>query len=343
VKTVARDLRAFTAPVCATLFGASLLYLAYDILFGRNLLSYNLLLFGHEAFERSVDYDNAHFGLGRGFSEMLGFVMGFLPFFLADRLRGAPKAWLWALWVVVALLVFNETGSGRQYLLVAIAAFAAGRSSSLRRMVWTGCVLLASFAFVSFARGDFDHSDLGNPLFDGMAFPYINLALMLNTECGTGTWYGYAGEFFKKFLPAFIFPKSIFSFNVEMSLCIYPFMGNAVNSVSIFTYLGEFYYYRPPIVTALLAGVLIGLLTRLVDRWLVEANLMATRIFTGIMCVGMLRSRTQDLLSFLLSLAIFLLLVRPLLAGSNRAVRAGKSEQTGSGFGTAVSAPQPAP
>lgn len=312
-KAETESLAVLNGQACALILGATLLYLLYDNLFGRHYLSYNLLLFGHQSFDQYLDYANAHSTEGRGAFALLAFVMGFFPFFLADRMRGLSGTARWVIWLAIALLVFNDTGPGRQYLMVAITAFAAGQSSSWRRMLWTALILLGSFAIVSYARGDFSNTALGNPLYDGFAFPFINLALMLNDRCPTSSWLGYMAEFFKKFLPAFIFPKSVFAFNYEMSYCIYPITGTD-SSVSIFTYMGEFFYYRPPVITAIISGTLIGFLARFADRKLAQKNLVTTRIFAGLMCIGMPRSRTQDLLSYLLALIIFLLIMRPLMA-----------------------------
>src|SRR5205085_3104470 len=141
-----------------------------------------------------------------------------------------------------------------------------------------------------------------------IVFPFINLSMLLNTDCGSGHWYGFVAEFFKKFLPASIFPKTVFTFNVEMTSCIYPFFGKAPESISIFTYLGEIVYYKPSILTAFAAGTLIGVLARVVDGRLVRYGLSTARVFAGLLCVVLLRSRLQDVLSFLLSQLAFVLL-----------------------------------
>ncbi len=295
--------------VCALVSGLALVYVLWDMFFGRRNISDNIFLQGRDAFEISVDQINANISKGRGFVELLGSVMLYLPFCLVDLSSKIPRGWRRVIWCVAGLCIFNEVGAGRTYLLLAAGALAAGRVTNPRRLIWVGAAMLAAFAVASYARGDFSQSVFSNPLFDGVAFPYINLGLLINDGCAEGAWYGYLAAFFNKFLPAFIFSKHVFSFNVEMSMCIYPWMESGVTSASIFTYLGEFFYYRPPIVTALIAGVLLGILARIMDHFLIQRNLLTTRLFAGLGSVAMLRSRSQDLLSSLLSLGIFLVMV----------------------------------
>jgi hypothetical protein len=305
-----------SATVCALMAGFGVLYLAWDMIFGRRMLSDNIFLQGRGAFESSVDHLNATMSEGRGFAELLGSVTVFFPFFLLDLGNKISPAWRWVIWCIVVIFVFNEVGAGRSYLLMAVTAIVAGRSTKPRQLVLTGVLMLATFVIGSYVRGDFNTVIFSNPLVDGVVYPYINLALLLSNGCAEGSWYGYLGAFLNKFLPAFIFSKHVFSFNLEMTTCIYPWMASGVTSNSIFTYLGEFFYYRPPIVTAILAGILIGAPVRIIDRFLVKRNLLTTRLFAGLMSVAELRSRSQDLLSFLLSFGAFLaltLLVLPKL------------------------------
>jgi hypothetical protein len=89
----------------------------------------------------------------------------------------------------------------------------------------------------------------------------------------------------------------------------------------------------------LIAGVLIGFLTRLADGRLRQANLPSTSIFAGIMCIAMLRSRSQDLLSYLLTLIIFLLLIRPVMSWGSCKEEAGRTSSLGSAGGPATETP----
>jgi hypothetical protein len=127
------------------------------------------------------------------------------------------------------------------------------------------------------------------------------------SNCGSAMWYQFVAEFFKKFIPAFLFPKSIYSFNVQTSLCIYPNADDTVSSVSIFTWLGEIYYYRPSILTAISAGVMLGAMGRLIERQLIKNRLPVSRVAIGFACIIMLRSRTLDVLTYLIGELIFLL------------------------------------
>jgi hypothetical protein len=91
--------------------------------------------------------------------------------------------------------------------------------------------------------------------------------------------------------------------------------GDVVGSISIFTYLGELFYYAPSPLTAFIAGALMAALALVVDRMLLAQELLSTRVFAGLMCIVLLRSRVLDVMSFLLFLLCFLLFWRVIAAG----------------------------
>ena len=125
-------------------------------------------------------------------------------------------------------------------------------------------------------------------------------------------------EFFKKFVPSFIYSKEIFSYNLEMTKIIYPHFGDYIESVSVFTYLGELIYYKPTILTSMIAGTLLGILSRFLERILRHDNLNSVRIFAGFMCIVLLRSRIQDVFSFLIFMALFLIFLHVLVGRQTR-------------------------
>jgi hypothetical protein len=210
------------------------------------------------------------------------------------------------LWIASIIFLFYEAGIGRGMLLMAVLSIVAGRTSNWRRLALAGCLALAMFSAASFFRGDYNATQ--SPLLDGITAPYINLTLMLNSGCGTHHWYNFIAEFFKKFVPAFLIAKKVYPFNLEMTLCIYPTADDSIDAVSIFTYLGEIFFYKPALLTALFAGSFLGILSREVDRRLVRYRLFTARLFAGCLCVVMFRSRVLDALSFLLSQVVFLLI-----------------------------------
>jgi hypothetical protein len=158
-------------------------------------------------------------------------------------------------------------------------------------------------------------------LFDGIVWPFINLGLMLNGNCGSAPWYSFIAEFLKKFLPTFLIPKTIFSFNLEMHLCLYPSADNTVTAVSIFTWLGEIFYYKPSLLTALIAGCLLGIMARAVDRRFVRYHMYSARLFAGLFSIFLLRSRSQDVFTLLIAQLIFLIFFWPHICGLTRILR----------------------
>ena len=287
------------------LAGFAILYIIADALFGQKLFQFNLFLVGTKSIDRVVAQSNAGISAGRGVFELVGVILGLLPFCLIDVTSQASRIGRVALWTAALFMLFYGVTSSRGAVILCVLTIFLGKSSNWRRTVIGGGVAFLLFTVASHLRGDYGSS--GSPLRDAVAGPYINLALMRISNCGSAMWYQFVAEFFKKFIPAFLFPKSIYSFNVQTSLCIYPNADDTVSSVSIFTWLGEIYYYRPSILTAISAGVMLGAMGRLIERQLIKNRLPVSRVAIGFACIIMLRSRTLDVLTYLIGELIFLL------------------------------------
>lgn len=287
------------------LAGFALCYLVADALFGQKLLQYNLFLVGEKAVDRVVDQSNAGVSEGRGIVTLVGIILSLLPFCLIDVAGQASRLGRIALWGTALLMFFYGVTSSRGAVILCVLTVFLGRSSNWRRVLVGGTIAFLLFTLASRLRGDFGNT--GNPLWAAISGPYINLTLMQVSNCGTAHWYQFAGEFFKKFVPGFLFPKVVYSFNMQTSLCIYPTADSTVSAVSIFTWLGEIYYYTPSILTAISAGILLGSMGRLVDQQLTKNRLPVTRVAIGLASMIMLRSRTLDVLSYLIGQVIFLL------------------------------------
>jgi hypothetical protein len=295
----------------------TVVYLFLDQLLGRHLLNYNLLLVGHAGYENMMDKTNQRISQGRGFADLLGFILMFLPFALVDLARRVRQNTVWgekfrlgsyALWAAAILDILYQPSSSRGFLAVALLAVILGGAKNAQHLLWAAGASFAAFTIGSIVRGDYQTVTFSNPMFDALGFPFINLAMLLNSNCGTGHWYQYLFEFVNKFIPGFIFPKHIYSFNMEATLCIYPQLGGEVESVSIYTYLGEFFYYKPSLVTALLCGGLLGFMARGLDRLIVKHRLYTVRLFTGFISIYLLRSRSLDVMSLFIALFLFLFL-----------------------------------
>jgi len=280
-------------------------YLIADALFGQKLFASNLFLHGVKAVDMSVDQSNAMNSQGRGIVALFGTIIGLLPYCLIDVTRHARRFERWALWTAAILLLFYGVAASRAAAVMSVLIIVMGKTSNWRRILVAGGAAFALFSFASAVRGDLATSR--NPLAEAIGAPYVNLLLMRAAHCGSAPWYYYIGEFFKKFIPGFIYPKSVYSFNVETSLCIYPSADESVTSVSIFTWLGEMFYYTPSILTALCAGILLGLMGLLVNRQLVRNGLPCARIGVGYAIITLLRSRSQDVLTYLIAQVIFFL------------------------------------
>lgn len=306
----------FSAATGVVLASFASIYLIWDAIFGFQFWRANMFLYGAEGTSRLVEQTLETMGQGGGLAYLLYNIFFLLPFAMFDAARNMPRSLRFVLWTIAGIFIFYEMGSGRAFLFLSILCIVLGHASTWRRVGIAAALALAAFAVASLFRGDLASPQ--NPLVQGIVAPYINLALLTHSSCGSAPWYGFIGEFLKKFIPAFLFPKTVFTFNAEMSLCIYPTDPNLINGVSVFTWLGEILYYHPPLLTAIIAGLILGVLGRMVDRLLIKNGLQTARNMAGFLCFLLPRSRTQDLFSLLLAQLIFLAVFWPALATLTR-------------------------
>ncbi len=312
-------IRQISTATCTVLAGFASLYLIGDALFGRQLLRTNMFLLHGAGVAQEIEGINASMSKGGGIADLLGYIFLLLPFALIDATGRTSRYGRWILWAIAVMFLFYETGSGRGFMLMAVMAVVLGSTSNWKRVLVGACLGLAAFAAASAFRGDSAGGQ--NALLTGIMWPFINLGLMLNGNCGSAPWYSYILEFLKKFLPAFLFHKTIFSFNMEMTLCLSSTNDSSVDAVSVFTWLGEIFYYTPSLLTAIIAGGLLGALLRVVDRLLVKYQMYSARLFAGLMCVLFPRSRSQDTFTFLIAQIILLLFFLPHLFNLTRTLR----------------------
>jgi hypothetical protein len=279
-----------------------LLYLIIDSAFWRQNFLYNIFI-NYDAVDLYIqNFNNSGSGF-RGVYHFLGGLLIFIPFVLKDIYKG--KNFLFFL--IIALLIFYQIGISRAYLLIAvISILLTVFRPTFKNIILTLLFALFAFTLMSITRGDYNNSLTGMPLIDGIAYPYINLNLLQEFKCGDldKTSFEYVLEFLKKFL--ILGDKEIYRFNYEVTNCIYPSTKEYIDSVSIYTYIGELVSYRPTVITSFLAGVILVFLTQSANNILNRYGLNATKIFSGIMIIALLRSRLQDVFSFLIFLNVFL-------------------------------------
>jgi len=309
----------FSATTGALLAAFALIYLLWDAIFGQQFWRANMLLFGAEATSHLVEQTVESMGQGGGAAFLFYNILFLFPFAMIDVARQLSGFIRIALWTIAALFILYEMGSGRAFLLFSVLCIVLGQTSSWRRRGLAAALGLAAFIAASSLRGDLASSQ--NPLFQEFLAPFVNLALFTHSSCGSAPWYSFIGEFLKKFVPAFLFPKAVFSFNAEMSLCIYPSDPNLTNGVSVFTWMGEIFYYHPSLVTAVIAGLILGALGRAVDCLLIRSNLQTCRYMAGFLCFLLPRSRTQDIFTFFLAQLFFLIICWPALSTLARSLR----------------------
>ncbi len=279
--------------------GGLLLYLICDALWGRQKFAANLF-FDELATDAFVDAANAMVSRGRGFVELFGAMLITAPFILIDFSKKIDRRTGFMVLLVALIFILYDIGIGRAYLLMAVISISFGATSNLRYRIWGVGVALFAFVAASLARGAIDQVAFLSPIQDGIVWPFRNLELLTYSYCGNASTIDFLLEFFKKFVPSFLIEKNIFSFNIEMTNCIYPSSVYNFESISIFTWLGEMVYYRPAFATALLSGGVLALLAVLLERQLVQMQLVTTRYFVGLLCIALLRSRILDVITLLI-------------------------------------------
>lgn len=287
----------------------SLIYLIIDAIYGRQKLLTNLFIASFSV-DLVVESAEELTGKGRGIFDLLGTIMIFLPFALLDVCR-KRKDWMSIFGLVfVVIFIFYEIGVSRGYFLIAIfSVLIAGRTRK-RNIFLALSGGLIFFGLSSLIRGDSDNFSIIYPFYEALAWPYINLGIYLNQECGSSNLFEMLFQVIQKFIPAFVIDKNIFSFNIEMTKCIYPFMENSISSISIFTYMGELEYYRIGIVSGIIVSCLLLLITIPLNNILEKENLHTVKLFVGLLSIILLRSRILDVFSLLIALFFFLIFFR---------------------------------
>jgi len=286
----------------------TIVYVFIDEFFGRGKLGINLFL-NPGATDSFIDTANAESsGGGKGFVDLLGTVLIFLPFALLDISSASRSSMRICATVTACIFVFYDVGISRGYLAISIVALVTGGGLKNRNLIAAAMLATLGFLCSSLVRGDFDRLAFQNPFVDSLVFPYINLGILIDKLDVTSSWYSFVGQSMQKIIPGFIISKEIFPFNIQMTLIIYPQKDGLVDSVSVFTYLAEFIYYKPGWLTAVFSGIMLGILSKGANVICIRLRLTKVRVFAGLMSVVLLRSRISDAISFLLALCIFLLL-----------------------------------
>jgi hypothetical protein len=284
----------------------SVSYLIIDAIYGRQKLSQNLFLTSF-AVDSVVTNAEEMIGKGRGMFDLLGAIMIFLPFALLDVCK-KRKDWLSIFGLIlVVTYVFYETGVSRGYFLVAIFSLLIASGSNNRNIFFALLGAFIFFGLASFWRGDADNFSIIEPFFEAIAWPYINLGIYLEKGCGSSNIYEMLLQVIQKFAPSFIIEKNIFSFNIEITKCIYPSMEKSISSISIYTYMAELHYYGIGVVSGIIVSCLLLLFSIPLSNILETENLHTLKLFVGLMLIILLRSRILDIFSILIALFIFLM------------------------------------
>ncbi|MDA9143662.1 hypothetical protein N9N99_03700 [Gammaproteobacteria bacterium] len=287
----------------------AILYVFIDSIFGTQKLAGNIFI-NTESVSLAVSSQDNQRGQGRGFWELVAAILIFIPFYLYDlRTRWNTRLRPY-IFFTVFVLVFYEIEASRGYIVAAIACFYLSRRGiSFFQIIIAGLITISLFFLASIFRGDFNDTSFSNPLFSGIVWPYINLGIYLNADCNDASAYEFLMQAFQKFIPSFIMEKNIISFNLEASECMYNLSLDDLGSVSIFTYMGELFFYKPSLFTSIIAGSILGIATKFFDSFLVIKKFYCLQVFVGLWIIILFRSRVLDVFSYLIALALFLIFI----------------------------------
>lgn len=289
---------------------ACLVFLIIDVSVGRQVYSANLFISAGSV-DQIVESQNDQRGTGRGVFGLLGSIFLIAPFILMDfsKRRALLSK---CLFIFLALaLIFNEMQASRGYVLVSVLALAmASPRIHLSKLLIAAISGISFFLLSSWYRGDFERLTGANPLIDAAAWPFVNLAMLINSDCGSASVLEFIAEIAQKVIPSFVFQKTIFSFNVEASECIYGLSLDELGAVSVFTYMGELSYYQPGWIAGFISCWLLGFASRKLDDFFVANRLFATQSFVGFWFIVILRSRVLDVFSIIISIIIFIALIK---------------------------------
>lgn len=258
----------------------------------------NNMFFSDIAVEKVVEVANANVGKGRSVFELLATSLVILPFILVDNITkfsGTFKYFVF-LNLFVFFLVISGSSRGMLSLIVIAIVFPL-----LKTFKWA-LFLLIPFIFlyinVSLLR-DGEVNYLLGPFLDSFAIPGYLLGLLDELQIKRNAL-DYILDVLLKFVPSFIYEKNIFSFNIEMTKKIYPFMDDEVSAISVFTYIGEMLIYKPVLLTVMFSLFFVRTILNYLMRIFFRYNLKSTSLFVSIYFFIVLRSRVPDLISMLL-------------------------------------------
>lgn len=256
--------------------------------------------------EKFIENANSNIGKGRSIIEIVISALAILPMIILDITKDFKRKYRILLTILILLLLLTFSGTSRGLLSIFLISVFLPNFKKIYQLIIFGIIFLIIYTVVSFIRDGYNPNFL-IPLIDSFAFPGYNLSLLYVS--GPHLYFmDYIYQTFMKLVPSFIYDKHIFSFNIEMTKTIYPFMKNYVDSVSVFTYLGDFITYKPLFLMLIFNILIIRILTSEVYKIILKYDLKITSLFIALFYITSLRSRISDLISFLLLYFIILFL-----------------------------------
>lgn len=258
----------------------------------------NNMFFSDTAVEKVIEVANSNVGKGRSIFELIGTSLVILPFILVDNIDKFSGKLKYFVLLNLFIFFLIISGASRGMLSLIVIAIALPLLKSIKLALF----LLIPFVFlyikVSLLR-DGEVNYLLGPFLDSFAIPGYLLGLLDDLQIQRNV-IDYISDVFLKFIPSFIYEKNIFSFNIEMTKKIYPFMEDEVSAISVFTYIGEMLIYKPVLITVVFSIFFVRTILKYLMHIFFRYSLKSTSLFVSIYFFIVLRSRVPDLISMLL-------------------------------------------
>lgn len=260
--------------------------------------------FSNKIVSQTIDNANSNVGKGRTITELLGNLFTLTPFLIVDLRKRFSTSMKLLVGIPIIIQWIVISGASRGMLSIIIFSIFIPSIKNWKKLLLFGISFLLLYNFISIYR-DGRVNYIANPILDSFLFPGYNLLLLSQSNFHIDV-IEYISQFFLKFIPTLIYDKKIYSFNIEMTKIIYPYMMNEVSSISVFTYMGDFLIYKPIIITILFSVVVLRIITKYLLRIILKYNFTITSLYISLYYFIALRSRIFDLLSMLI---LYLLLL----------------------------------
>ena len=265
-----------------------LFYVFYQIFFNNALPFFNTV-------DSLVFEYNKNEGYGRSASSLLHTILSFAPFvILASDLKKTHRYLLY----FVVIIPFIGISRGLLLFYIAVFFFTEIKFNFFKWLI----IIISTFfiiSWVSVLRDGIGSGYNDNPFIDSYVAPVINFTLLYQKNSTIFTSFEYFTQIIQKPIPSFLIDKNILSTNLIYTRELY----NKVDSISVFTYLPEIYFFgKNPFIQSFLVSIYFYVLVKVINTVTKRSKYFYYAF--ALLFLILLRSRFLDVISFSLAMII---------------------------------------